>query len=93
MRRPAATAALTLLGSALLLAGQTAQPPVFRSGVELVDVAVVVVDEDGRFVPGLTAADFAISERGVPQSITAVRPRLDPGVAGRARRGRAAGSG
>jgi len=70
MRRPPATAALTLLGSALLLAGQTAQPPVFRSGVELVDVAVVVVDEDGRFVPGLTAADFAISERGVPQSIT-----------------------
>jgi hypothetical protein len=59
MGRPPATAALTLLGSALLLAGQTAQPPVFRSGVELVDVAVVVVGEDGRFVPGLTAARSA----------------------------------
>ena len=70
MRRCPATAVLTLLGTAFVLAGQAAQPPVFRAGVELVDVAVVVVDADGRFVPGLTAADFTISERGVRQSIT-----------------------
>ncbi len=70
MRARRFAAAVLVLGPVLLLAEQT-QKPVFRSGVELVDVAVVVTDRDGRFVPGLTTADFRISERGVSQTITA----------------------
>ena len=45
-------------------------PPVFPSGVGLVEVPVVVCDPQGRFVPALTRADFEISERGVAQAIT-----------------------
>jgi len=70
MRRAQTAVATVLFGPALLLAIQTPQPPVFRSGVELIDVAVVVCDEQGRFVSGLTPADFEISERGVRQTIT-----------------------
>jgi VWFA-related protein len=47
------------------------QPPVFRSGVELVQVEVVVTDRDGRPVRGLTQADFAVLDRKKPQQIAA----------------------
>jgi VWFA-related protein len=64
-----AVAALLLLPAP----GPAAQapPPVFPSGVGLVEVPVIVSDPQGRFVPDLTRADFEISERGVPQAITA----------------------
>jgi VWFA-related protein len=62
-----------LLG--LALAGE-AQPPrpeaggsTFPSAVGLVRVDVVVTDKQGRPVPDLSAADFALSEDGVPQTI------------------------
>ena len=55
------------LGSALL--AQTPQQPTFRSGVELVQVDVVVVDKDGKHVRGLKAADFAVLDRDKPQTI------------------------
>jgi VWFA-related protein len=38
--------------------------------VQLVVEAVVVKDKDGKPVPGLTAKDFALTEDGVPQSIS-----------------------
>ena len=47
------------------------QPPSFRSGVELVDITVVVRDGDGRIVPDLKQSDFRVLERGVPQRISA----------------------
>jgi VWFA-related protein len=47
------------------------QPPTFRSSVELVEVAVLVRDRDGRFVPDLTQADFEVVEQGAPQRIVA----------------------
>ena len=50
--------------------GQQRQPP-FRSGTDLVQVDVVVVDEDGNAVRGLTAADFALFDRGKPQPVAA----------------------
>ncbi len=59
-----------LLLPALRLAGQARQPPVFPSGVGLVEAPVIVCDQQGRFVPDLTPADFEIAERGVPQTIT-----------------------
>lgn len=49
-----------------LLAGQQ----VFRSGTELVEVDVVVLDTAGRVVRGLTAADFELYDEGKPQEVS-----------------------
>jgi VWFA-related protein len=55
----------------LAAASTFAQQPTFRSGVDLVQVDVVVVDKDGQPVRGLTQADFTIRDRGKPQTIAA----------------------
>lgn len=44
-------------------------PATFRSSTSLVEVDVIVKDGDGRFVSGLTADDFEVSEEGRPQRI------------------------
>jgi VWFA-related protein len=44
-------------------------PPVFRAGTAFVSVDVVVRDESGAIVRGLTAADFTIREDGRPQQV------------------------
>ena len=59
--------ALVVVCSAGLPAQSPQQP--FRSGVELVQVDVVVVDKDGKHVRGLRAADFAVLDRDKPQTI------------------------
>ena len=59
----------------LLSASVSSQPqaqPVFRSGAQLTVVDVTVVDKDGRPIEGLTAADFTVTEDGVPQPISLV---------------------
>lgn len=43
--------------------------PVFRSGVQTIEVDVRVYDRDGRFVADLTKEDFEVLEDGIPQSI------------------------
>jgi VWFA-related protein len=45
------------------------QTPTFRSGVDLVQVDVVVVDKDGHAVRGLTQTDFTIRDRRKAQAI------------------------
>ena len=57
---------------AVLLAGPRleGQQSKFKSGVDLVALSVVVTDGRDRFVSGLSAADFAVSEDGVRQEIT-----------------------
>jgi len=66
------TSRTLLIGIALLPALSAAgQTPSFRSGVDLVEVAAVVRDRDGKLVRDLTRADFQILERGVPQAIVA----------------------
>jgi len=45
------------------------QPPVFRSGTELVEVYAIVQDGDGKFVSGLTADDFELLEDDQPNPI------------------------
>ena len=63
--------------AALILAqSQPAAPPpapqqTFRSGRQLVEVDVRVL-QDGNFVTDLTAADFQLTEDGVPQKIESV---------------------
>jgi len=44
-------------------------PPTFPSGVELVTVDAVVLDREGRPVPGLTRDDFVVKEDGRPRDI------------------------
>ena len=54
-----------------VLLGQAPQPPgvTFQVEVNYVDVDVVVTDEQGQFVTGLTRDDFAVFEDGKPQKI------------------------
>jgi VWFA-related protein len=59
-------------------------PPVFRAGIDLVQIDVVVLDAQGRPVRGLTKDDFTLLDRGAPQEIatfaakTHERPAPDP---------------
>ena len=61
-----------------------AQLPVFRSGVDLVQIDVVVLDADGQPVRGLTKDDFTLYDRLVKQDIATFvaksheRPPADP---------------
>jgi VWFA-related protein len=68
--------ALCLLGAVVvlqspILLGQAQQAPgvTFQVEVNYVDVDVVVTDEQGQFVTGLTRNDFAVFEDGKPQKI------------------------
>ena len=58
----------------LALIAQQAPPPqpVFRGGVDVVQLDVLVLDRQRRPIRGLTAADFTVRERGTPQPIVAV---------------------
>jgi VWFA-related protein len=60
--------ALPLGGVALL--GQ--QQPVFRTGTDVVQLDVSVLDKNRKPIRGLTAADFSVLEDGVQQRIVAV---------------------
>lgn len=61
MRRPVRLIALVALASAgVRLAGAQQQSPVFRGGVDLVTVDVVVLDKSGKSVPDLRPEDFAV---------------------------------
>jgi VWFA-related protein len=70
MRRFGQTAALVLI-SASVIAQEKVDQPSFRSGVELVQLDVTVLDDQRRPVRGLTADDFTILENGVRRPIRA----------------------
>ena len=44
-------------------------PPIFRGGVDLIQVDVVVLDAEGRPVHGLTKNDFTLIDRGKPRAV------------------------
>lgn len=72
MGRLCVSSVLLILAAAAAHA-QVAQPtnnPVFRSGAELVALNVAVLDNEQRFVRGLTPADFAVFEDGVQQDVS-----------------------
>jgi VWFA-related protein len=61
---------VTTLGlAATLVATATGQQPTFRSGVDVIQVDVIVTDKQGNPVTDLTADDFEILEEGTPQTI------------------------
>jgi VWFA-related protein len=56
------------------LYGQSGQPPsqathTFKSSTALVEVDAIVLDQAGKFVPGLKAEDVTLLENGKPQRI------------------------
>jgi len=51
---------------------------VYRGGVDLVYVTATVVDRDGRFVAGLNADDFVVSDDGRDQKIVGVNASRVP---------------
>jgi VWFA-related protein len=56
-------------GAAAAVTAQEPQRPTFRSSLDLVSVAVVVRQPDGRLVTDLEAGDFEILDRGAAQPI------------------------
>jgi Ca-activated chloride channel family protein len=48
--------------------------PTFRAGVDVVTVAAVVRDKQGRVVPALTKEDFTILDGGQPRTIVEFQP-------------------
>jgi len=64
-----------LVAAVIVAAGVSArmqEPQVFRSGTNAVAVDVTVRDRGRRTVMGLTAADFTVTDNGVPQEIASV---------------------
>lgn len=67
--------ALSSIGLAIVMAGavyvvaDARQQAVFRSETNYIEVVASVTDKDGRFVEGLTAADFEIKEQGRRESV------------------------
>jgi len=62
-----------ILGTAIVAAaasGALAQQGRFRAEVDLVNVAVMVMDRQGHFISDLKPDDFALFEDGAPQQVT-----------------------
>jgi Ca-activated chloride channel family protein len=58
--------------------GVVGQEPIFRSSTRIVPVVATVIDEQGRFVPGLDQDQFTILDNGVPQEITFFQNDVQP---------------
>ena len=60
----------------LLLLAQAVAPPQFKSGVNFVEVDVVVADRKGVPVRGLRREDFEVTEDGKPVELLTFRPSI-----------------
>jgi Ca-activated chloride channel family protein len=58
------------VAAVLLAAAVSAQQGRFRSGVDLVNVGVMVLDKRGNFITDLTARDFEVYEEGQRQTVS-----------------------
>ena len=57
------------VAATLSLVGAAQQVPVFRAGVDLVNLGVTVADRKGTLITDLIAADFEIYEDGKKQAL------------------------
>src|SRR4051812_8178175 len=93
MRAATAAAVLVLVAAWAdpTLEAQTDQPPVFRSGVEVLEVDVAVVDNRGNPVTDLRSPEFSVTVDGQPRRVVSAEyiadvhpttsrtaPKLDP---------------
>jgi Ca-activated chloride channel family protein len=62
--------ALLASGSALRAQGPPRPPPVFGTGIEVINLNVSVTDARGRYITDLTKNDFAVFEDGVRQELS-----------------------
>jgi VWFA-related protein len=67
-------AGLVAVSSVALLSQGQQDRPIFKTGVELVQLDVVVLDGKRQPVKGLTAADFTVLDNGAPAAIRAFTP-------------------
>ena len=70
--------ALATCVTAVVVAAQAPQAPIFRSGTELVDLYVTVTDRGGRLVPNLLQEDFEILDEGEAQEIVLFENEVRP---------------
>jgi hypothetical protein len=61
---------VALAGAVVTVAGLAAQSQTFRSGIELVNVGVMVLDRRGNFVTDLTPDNFELYEEGQKQAVS-----------------------
>jgi Ca-activated chloride channel family protein len=66
---PIALVAVTATTALLAIIDARAQQPVFKGGVDLVNVTATVTDGNGRFISGLTKDNFVVYDEGKPQEI------------------------
>jgi len=71
MRAPAGL--LALLASSIVLVSEAAQQPTFRAGVDLIEVDVSVVDDNGRPLADLRAPEFAVTIDGAPRKVVSAQ--------------------
>jgi VWFA-related protein len=72
MMRARLAALVLLLGSSIASA-QTPQQPVFRGGVEVVEVDVSVVNDNGRPITDLLGPDFTVTVDGQPRRVVSAQ--------------------
>ena len=68
-RRTRLAAALIAVVAALSVVLPAQQPPIFRSGVELLEVDASVLGRDGNPIPDLEASDFSVTVDGEPRTV------------------------
>ena len=73
--------ALAVLVAAIPAAQQPAQAPTFKAATQVVELDVRVFDKDGKFLTGLTPADFEVIEDGAAQKVQTFFFVDDPGRA------------
>lgn len=72
MRRAAFTFAVLLISAALSAQAppvQPPQPPVFRAGVDVIEVDVSIVDDRGRPISDMLAPEFTVTVDGRPRKV------------------------
>jgi hypothetical protein len=52
-----------------VIQGVAQQPPTIRVPVRLVSVPALVVSKDGKYIPGLSASDFRVTDNDQPQTV------------------------